>query len=429
MRTKETLSRRSFLQAATAGSLVLALHAEAAEEEKKQEGATAAAPAGPPVACAVIGAGPRGREILAALSRVPGAPVKVICDNYPGVFNLAKKSAPDAATVEDYRQVLDNKEVAAVFVATPTHLHKQIVLDALQAGKHVYCEAPLAHTVADATDIAKAGKGAKTTFQVGLQGRCNPLYKHALKFLNIGALGEIAQARAQWHKKESWRRAGANAERERALNWRLYKASSAGLLGEVGIHQVDTVTWGLKKLPESVYGFGFIAQWKDDRELADTVQCIFEYPGGVRLVYDATLANSFDGAYQVFMGSDAAIYLREERGWMIKESDAPQIGWEVYAYKEQVGVPGATQTGIGLIADATKILAQGRDPKEVGPGGEKGKDALYYAVESFIQCAREGKPAECGAAEGLQATVVAIKANEAVMSGQKIAFQPEWFAI
>ena len=114
---------------------------------------------------------------------------------------------------------------------------------------------------------------------------------------------------------------------------------------------------------------------------------------------------------------------------MIKESDAPQIGWEVYAYKEQVGVPGATQTGIGLIADATKLLAQGREPKDVGPGGEKGKDALYYAVESFIQCAREGKPSECGAAEGLQATVVAIKANEAITTGQKITFQPEWFAL
>ncbi|NLC56616.1 MAG: Gfo/Idh/MocA family oxidoreductase [Armatimonadetes bacterium] len=428
MKSKETLSRRSFLQAATASTLVFALHAEAAEEEKPQE-AEPAQPVGPPVACGVIGCGPRGRELMQALSRVPGAPVKMICDNYPGAFTLAKKAAPEATTVPDYKQLLDNKEIAAVFVATPSHLHRQIVLDALQAGKHVYCEAPLAHTVDEATAIAKAAKDAKTTFQAGLQGRCNPLYQHALKFLGIGALGQLAQMRAQWHRKESWRRVGANAERERALNWRLYKASSAGLMGEVGIHQVDTISWGLKAIPEAVQGFGGIYQWKDDREVADTVQCVFDYPGGVRLLYDATLANSFGGAYELYMGSDGAIYLMQERGWMIKESDAPQIGWEVYAYKEQVGVPGATQTGIGLIADATKLLAQGREPKDVGPGGEKGKDALYYAVESFIQCAREGKPSECGAAEGLQATVVAIKANEAITTGQKITFQPEWFAL
>ena len=424
MAKQNTLSRRSFIQGATASTLVFTLAAHAAAEEKPA--GEAEKPSGPPTACAVIGAGAQGRALLNALSRIPAASVAALCDNYPAALAGGQKSAPKAAAFEEYRKVLDSPEISAVFVATPSHLHRQIVLDSLQAGKHVYCEAPLASSIEDAAAIARAAKAAKSILQVGQQLRTNPLYRHSLKFISSGMAGQIAQVRAQWHRKESWRRAAATPERERVLNWRLYKESSAGLLGEIGVHPLDVVTWALRKLPESVQGFGGILQWReDDREVADTVQCVVEYPGGIRLFYDATLANSFEGAYQLFMGSDAAIYLREDRGWMVKEADAPQIVWEVYAHKDKIG----DELGIALIADATKHLAQGKMPGEMGPGGEKGKDALYYCVEGFLNCIREGKPPACGPVEGYQAAVTAIKANEAITLGQKVTFQKEWFEV
>src|SRR6185503_2048188 len=105
-------------------------------------------PEKPPVNVGVIGLGSWGREILDTLGTLKIAKVTSICDNYKTFLNRSAKKAPEgAAAVEDYKAMLANKDVQAVIVATPTHLHKDIVMAALQAGKHVYCEAPLANTI------------------------------------------------------------------------------------------------------------------------------------------------------------------------------------------------------------------------------------------------------------------------------------------
>ncbi len=414
-------TRRQFLRDAGLTVALLA-GAEALRAEQAPE-----APRGPPVNCGVIGLGPQGRELLSVLSRLPNAPVGGICDTYAPMVNRGKEIAPKAKTLSDYRQLLDDKSIQAVFVATPSHLHREVAIAAVQAGKHVYCEAPLASTIDDARYIAQAGKFSKQVFQVGQQARANPQHNHVWTFMKIGALGgKVAQARAQWHQKKSWRQAASNPERERAVNWRLQKETSAGLMGEIGIHQVDVASWYLKSLPVSVTGFGAVTFWKEDRrEVPDTVQCVFEYPGGTHLTYDATLVNSFDNAYELFMGSDSAVVLRDQRAWLVKESDAPLLGWEVYARKVTVG---DQDVGIVLIADATKLLALGKNPAEAHVE-EAGKTPLYFSVEDFLTCVREKKPARCGPVEGYQAAVVAIKANEAVLSGTRIDFQKEWFDV
>jgi predicted dehydrogenase len=415
------------------GGLGGAPYVYAEEIEPVQQGPTAGVveekAAGPatPVNVAVIGLGEQGRALLTSLSYVPGAVVAYVCDTYAGAHKKALELHPKAKAVTEYKQVLDDKAVQAVFVATPTHLHKQIVLDALAAGKHVFCEAPLAASVEDAKAIAQAGKAAAPNliFQPGLQFRTNPQHHHVLQFVETGALSKVAQAKAQWHKKTSWRRAAPTDERQNALNWRLRKETSPGLMGEIGIHQVDVASWFLKALPKSVSGFGGVLAWQDGRDVPDTVQCVFEYPGGVHVSYDATLANSFEGAYELFQGTDAAVMLRETRAWMFKEADAAALGWEVYAYKEKVG----DDTGIALVADATKLLAAGKKPgenREVDPK----RTPTYYACESFLDAVRSGKPAEnAGPLEGYQATVAALKANEAVTTGTKVTFAPEMFAL
>src|SRR5262249_25843182 len=141
-------------------------------------------------------------------------------------------------------------------------------------------------------------------------------------------------ARAQWHKKQSWRATSPNPEREKALNWRIDKATSLGLAGELGCPQLDQAAWVFHARPISITGFSNIAFWKDGRDVPDTVQAMVEFPGGVYLSYDATLANSFDSDYEMFYGSDAAIMLRGSKAWMFKEVDSPLLGWEVYAKKD-----------------------------------------------------------------------------------------------
>jgi predicted dehydrogenase len=421
MDEKETLSRRDLLRQASAFTLVMALQAE----ELRAEPGPAPAPTGPPVTVGVIGLGPQGRELLTSLSRLPGVPIGGICDSYAPAMKRAAEIAPKASQYLDYRKLLDDKSVQAVVIATPSHQHRQIVLDALQAGKHVYCEAPLAVTVEDCQAIARAGTGSKQVFQAGLQWRSDMQHHHALKFVRTGVLNKVAQARAQWHRKDSWRRPAPTTERERAVNWRLFNESSAGLLGEVGIHQIDIVSWFLKLLPTAVSGFGSTLVWQDGREVADTVQCLFEYPGGIHLVYDATLGNSFDGAYELLMGSDSALLTRGDRAWMFKEADSPLLGWEVYARKDKFG----DETGIALVANATQLLAQGKTPGQEKETNDPTKTPFYAALEEFVTAIRQNKKPESGPLEGLQAAVVAIKANDAVKNGTKVTFQPEWFTL
>lgn len=379
-------------------------------------------PPGPPVKFGVIGLGAQGRDILANLAKLPNGPVVAICDSYKSSIKRASESAPNAKTTENYKEVLENPEVQAVVIAAPTHLHKEIALAAIQAGKHVYLEAPIAHTIEDAKAIAKAAQGSSKVFQVGLQFRENPQHHHVFKFFRTGACGKTAMARSQFNKKNSWRRASPNPEREKALNWRLYKESSLGLVGEIGIHHVDTVGWYLDTLPVSVTGFGGILQWQDDRETPDTVQALFEFPNGVRMNFSATLANSFEGEHQVFFGSDAAVMIRDNRAWMFKEVDAPLLGWEVYARKDEF----LTDSGIALVANATKILAQGKKPAEAASESDQ---PVRYALEHFIEHINDNTKPDANWKAGLTSAVIAIKANEAILTGTKIQFDKSWFEI
>lgn len=421
------IDRRSFVVGAgTLAALGIFLGGGQVYAEEFSADAPTAGGNATPVGCAVIGLGEQGRAVLAALGHAAGANVVRICDSYEGIHDRASELAPKATVGRDAAEVFADPAVQAVWICTPTHQHKELALAALKAGKHVYCEAPLAHTIDDARAIAQAAVAAKgQVFHSGLQQRTNPQHLHVVKFIRTGALGTVAMGRAHWHKRTSWRRAAANDERARALNWRLRKETSLGLVGEIGIHQLDVASWFLKALPVAVSGTGAVRAWKDGRDVADTVQALLEFPEGLNLAYDATLTNSFDGFAETFLGSEAAVMLRDHRAWMFKEADATALGWEVYAYREKLG----DDTGIALVADATKILAAGKKPgenREVDPK----RTALVTAAEAFLGSIRAKKgESTCDALTGFQATVTAIKANEAITTGTRIELKPEWYRL
>ncbi len=408
-------SRRGFLKqiAGTSALLVSARGLALAEVVPEDE------PIGPPVAVGVVGVGAWGREILSTLARLPAARVAAVAEPYAPFLKRAQEAAPRAQALAEWRALLDLSEVEAVVVATPTHLHRDIALAALQAGKHVYCEAPLAATVDDARAIALGAQSGKGVFQGGLQGRSNALYRHVGNFVKTGVLGTPVLVTARWNRKDSWRRAAPTKEREAELNWRLSRPTSPGLVGEVGIHGLDLATSFLAQLPTAVTGFGTTALWSDGRTVPDTVECVFEYAKGVRVVFSGTLASSMAGAYTLFQGSNSSLMMREKRAWMIKEADSALLGWEVYARKENV----LDETGIALIADATKILAAGQEPGKVG--SEPSKEPLHLAFEDFFRSMRRGTKSACPPLAAYQATVLALKANEAVHSAGRMEYTRE----
>lgn len=422
--TDSGIDRRDFLKGAAA-TMALLLTAEglSSTQAAAAEGA-APAPAGPPVKIGVIGLGAWGKDIVTTLAKIPSVQVTAICDTYEAFVTRAAKTATNAKTFSDYKQLLASPDVEAVVIATPSHLHKEIVLAAIQADKHVYCEAPLASGLDDAKAIALAGQGSKKIFQVGLQGRTNPLYEHVSKFVKSGCLGNPAEARVQYNKRQSWRKMAPNAEREKEMNWRLSSQTSSGLAGELGIHGIDLVNRYLAALPIAATGFGAIAAWNDGRDVPDTVQCVIEYPKNVRLVFSSTCASSFGGDYTLIQGSDSSLMLREKRGWMVKEADSALWGWEVYAKKEQY----FDETGICMVANASKILAEGKDPAKDATS-ELTEEPLAVALESFARSVRDGSKPAAGALEGYQAAVTVIKANEAILTGSKIAYTPDMFEL
>ncbi len=448
---RDQFNRRDFLKGSSAATVMTMLGGvELVMDRPSAKAADAEKLHGPAVKSAVIGLGSQGRKVVSTLARLPEAQVVALCDTYPSAIRRAIKEAPEAASINDYRQVLENKDIKAVFVATPSHAHKEIALAALQAGKHVYCEAPLAHTVEDARAIAKAAKAAsKQVFQPGLQMRSDPHRHFLLTFIRSGAMGKTVVARAQWHKKTSWRVAAPDATREKDLNWRLQRELSPGLVGEIGLHQFDVVSWFLNARPKAVTGFGGLLQWDDGRDVPDTIQAVFEFPGGANLIYDATLANSFDSEYEMFYGTDSAVMLRENKAWMFKEVDSPLLGWEVYARKDTF----YKETGVALVANATKLKAQGDKPVEEAPFTNT---PLFYALQNFLSNVNDISAAvedfaatynvndkaalqkylndvkrlpAAGWKEGLESTIAVIKANEAILKKQRIVFEKEWFDV
>jgi predicted dehydrogenase len=492
-------NRRDFLRGGSLATLMAMMGGVpllAQPEPAKPADKTDAEPK-PKVKVALIGLGPWGRNILDQLCRLDvdssseskgihvQPEIAAICDTYAPMVRRSSHKVPKAAKVADYKAILDNKDIQAVIIATPTHQHKDIAVAALQAGKHVYCEAPLANTIEDAKAIAlAANKAASKFFQSGIQMRCDPQLHWLIPFIRSGALGKFVMAKAQWHKKESWRSSSANPDREKAINWRLDKAISLGLPGEVGIHQIDMAAWFLNGLPTAVTGYGTIAFWKDDgRDVDDTVELIVDYPNAVRLAYDCTLANSFDGEYNNYYGSDAAVMLRpgfEQQdssgntfyhstgAWMFKEVDAALLGWEVYARKDTF----YRDTGIALVAGGSKqsSLAGGGAAASAFP-----EPPLYYALDAFLNncvdtdknvqdfkanynstdpkvlaqflaaarqtttagneisqsaTARQSVIGQAPTQEmGYAATVVAIKASEAVRNGERIEIKKEWLEL
>lgn len=438
----QDFNRRDFLKSGSVATLMTMLGG--VELFAQTNAATADnKPVGPKVKVAVIGLGAWGREILNTLARIPQAEVAAICDTYAASVRRAASSAPGAKQIEDYKAILADKEIKAVVVATPSHQHKDVALAALAAEKHVYCEAPLATSIEDAKAIASAAKAARqVVFQAGLQMRSDPQRHFLLPFIRSGAIGQFVMARAQWHRKQSWRATSPKPEREKELNWRLAKATSVGLVGELGIHSIDQATWYVNGLPKAVNGFGAIAFWKDGREVPDTIQSVIEFGGGVNMVYDASLANSFDAEYEVLFGSDAAVMMRENKAWLFKEVDSPLLGWEVYASKETF----YKETGIVLKAGASKSVktenAAQEEPYTNTPLNFALTNFLKNTAEYIAQTedyansygddkaglvevlAKVGKRAAASYLDGYRATVTAIKANEAIMTGQRVAIEP-----
>src|SRR5437667_11789807 len=141
---------------------------------------------------ASIGTGVRGCELLQASLRVPGIECVAVCDLYDSRHEAAREAIKkDVPATRDYRKILDRKDVDAVIIATTDHQHRKVVADACAAGKDVYCEKPMSHTVEEALAMIEAAQKANRSIQIGSQGVSSILSTKAKGIYDCGSICEV----------------------------------------------------------------------------------------------------------------------------------------------------------------------------------------------------------------------------------------------
>lgn len=385
----------------------------------------------PPVNIGFIGTGTQGQTLLQRMVRIPGVRVLAVCDIYPSHLARGLRMAGQRAKgYEDYRQVLDRKDIDAVIIATPLHLHAPMTIDALQAGKHVFCEKTMAYSVEDARRMVQVSRETGKHLQIGHQRHYSPIYAHAREMMvEQDVIGKLVHVRAWWHRNNSWRRPVPDKKYEELLNWRLYRKYSQGLMAELASHQIDVINWFTGTTPLSVMGVGGIDYWKDGREVWDNVEVIYEYPNGIKLVYTSILSNQYDGYAEQLMGDKGTLLLTNEKdGFLFKEPTAEELGWEEHA-KKTTGKGGTT----GLVLDVTATKKKGTGAVIGGQkmaAGYELKDAYVLELESFVNdVVRNGQKPLCDAEVGFKTAVAVLMANQAIEQGTKMNFTPEMFQV
>ncbi len=427
MTPKGNMSRRSFIQSAglaTAAFAISATNKSTAEEPATEELR--------PVNVGLIGTGNRGRTILRNIVQMKNINVLALCDVFPDNLRQARRMARDAKAFEDYRQVLDMKDIEAVLVVTPQHTHSEISIAALDVGKHVFCEKCMAFTIEQAKDMVMAVRRTKKFLQVGHQRRYNPLYDKALQHIQTGIIGPeenpVTAIRCQWNTNSDWRSFVPEPKWEKILNWRLYSDISGGLMAEFGSHQVDVADWFLNAHPLAVSGVGRLLFHKDGRDVWDHINVLIEYPSGVTMNYASVLTNGYDGVGEQFMGPYGTITISLGyplgTGHLAFEPGKKQPVWVKLAHKEEI----EGRTVVTLITGKKYIPGKEEDAQEqIGAEGEK--NDIVYEFEGFFKSLREDTPPLADVTIGYRDTVTVCKANEAMQKQTRIEIDPALYEV
>ena len=327
------MKRRYFIKRASVGSVgILTMNSVFGSISKRISSTNSSLNIG------VIGTGQRGVGLTSIINKIEGINVIAASDVIP--FRLEKGVAMSnvkAKGYQNYKALLDNKNVDAVIVATPFSSHTKIAIDALDAGKHVYCEKTLAKGYEGIQQLVHKTRRSNTIFQTGHQYHSSRLYTHVVDLIKQGKVGNIVAFDCQWNRHGNWRRKVPNPSLEKAINWRMYKEFSGGLTAELCSHQIDFVNWVLNETPQQVMGVGGVDYWKDGRETYDNVHLTYTYASGVKAKFSCLTSNAKDGYQIKVLGDKGTLIITNKDAWFYPEAkNSKKIMGEVD------GVSGAT---------------------------------------------------------------------------------------
>ena len=368
----------------------------------------------------VIGPGSRGRFLMSFLVQNPKVDIVALCDIYQPSIDEALKLAPKAKVYGDYRELLENNNIDAILVATPLSSHCKIVMDAFDAGKHVFCEKTIGFTMEECFRMYNKHRSTGKIFFTGQQRLFDPRYIKAMEMIHAGTFGEINAIRTFWYRNGDWRRPVPSANLERQINWRLYKEYSKGLMTELACHQLQIGSWALNKLPEKVMGHGAITYWKDGREVYDNVSCLYVFDDGVKMTFDSVISNQFYGLEEQIMGNLGTV--EPEKGKYYFESIPPAPGFLQMindgANKLFDTLPFAGTSWAPETANENKgELILGERPKS---------DGTSLLLEAFVEAVITRKQPARIAEEGYYASMLCLLGHQALQEEKTLYFPDEY---
>ena len=432
--SKALVSRRAFLQT-SAGLAGASLMGGTAFLEEPAYAMTQAAAPSDRVRFGIVGVGMEGSGLLTTAIQL--AECVAAADLYDGRHELAREIVgKPIRTTRRYQDLLDSKDIDAIIVAVPDHWHKQVVVDAIAAGKDVYCEKPMSHTPADGLAMVAAAKKSDRIVQIGAQRTSSVLCAKAKELYDKGALGEINMIEMTLGRNDptgaweyppppdlspqnlDWDTWQGTAPKKAFdplafARWRCWKEYGTGVAGDLLVHLISgmQVSLGINEVPKRASAFGGILRWKDGCNMPDVHAVLFEYRG--LPVYMRLNLGSESAEVTRFYGSKGVIELRE-----FSVTYSPQPGVDTAPSYYTGSYPAAMR------AEYTKKWHEEHDPlpgKEPAPesitiNGDD-YDDLRPHVWNFFEAVRSRKPVVQDAVFGHHAALACHMANESYFRG------------
>src|SRR5436305_5585892 len=355
--SKNPLSRRRFIQLGTGAVAATTVAKNILQPHQLYAAPRRVAPSDT-VRFASIGTGIRGCEHLQASCDVPRIQCVVVCDLYDSRHTAAREAVknPNVDAVRDYRKILDRKDVDSVLIATMDHQHRHIFEDACAAGKDIYCEKPMSHTVEDGFAMIEAARKANRIVQIGSQRVSSITYAQAKEIFDSGRLGDVYHVEAHWDRNSpsgawvypippdaneqtiDWPAFLDGAPKrpfspERFFRWRCFTDYGEGLPGDLFVHAISGIHFigGVTAPAKRDQSMGGLFHFKDGRDFPDLIETLYDYPN-FRMYLRCNLNND-QGDYIGFYGSKGTLVLQGSTLSYTPQDTRPQPeGYSIYGW-------------------------------------------------------------------------------------------------
>lgn len=367
---------------------------------------------GQQVRVGIIGTGSRGTGLASEISKISKYQLIACCDiRQKNLDRAMKYAAPGAKAYGDYRALLDDPNVDAVVISTPLYLHSEMVIDAVDAGKHIYCEKTMCYDTPQTLEVTRKVKSSDLVFQCGFQYRYDPMFDTVYQGIQNGDIGEIKHFICHYNRNNNWRRPVDDPALERLINWRMYREYSGGLAAELSSHQIDVVNRMLGSRPERISGYGSINRYKDGRETYDNINLTVAYPNKVAGIVSSHLSNQHQNFVIKLIGTLGTVEMHYSKAFYIAEADL------VEQSKNKGIVDG--------VSGATMKIEPGK-AWEIPVERNDGWGSTTYAVHGFADSIIDGAPVKSTVETAKESSLAVHMSNNAMRNQTIEVWQQEY---